>query len=235
MEFFKQSDSTKNLDDALVKFDSKMPAIKRSSDVSMKGTSKAGKEFEVSYEYAPLEAVQEKAKPLLAEFGLNVKQFLSCVKILDAGQEVLKEGIVTRVGHSSGEWAMAFWPMDMNGIGKEQDRGSKITYNKRYAYVAALDIALEDEDNDAQGVGAGKSKGLEVDEKDLANFVMPFGNKNVKGKKLSECNPKDLADCYNYFVEKAKADNKPLDGNLKIALDASRKYCEGLTKKDDKK
>ncbi|HEY9705650.1 MAG TPA: ERF family protein [Allocoleopsis sp.] len=147
---FKTSDQTGELDKALSKFNSEMPAIERSQSVKMKGIAKnSGKEYEVNYEYAPLELLQEQAKPVLSKHGLTINQFLSCEKIIENGFEKLQTGIVTRIGHESGQSIVSFWPIDLNGITKEQDRGSKITYNKRYAWAAALNISLINEDDDA--------------------------------------------------------------------------------------
>lgn len=151
----KTSEQTNELDEALSKFQGKMPVVKKDVAVSMKGTSKSGKDFNVNYEYAPLDTIQQLANPILSECDLNITQ--------DIGFEFSPSGniihlVYSRVAHKSGQYKISKWPLDMSGVTKEQDRGSKITFNKRYAYVAALNIALSDEDNDAVGVGVGNNK-----------------------------------------------------------------------------
>ena len=151
----KTSDQTNELDAALSEFMGLMPMVKKDVAVSMKGTSKAGKEFNVNYEYAPLESIQFIANPILSKLGLNITQDIS-FELLPTN--TILHLIYTRVAHKSGQFKVSKWPLDMSGVTKEQDRGSKITFNKRYAYAAALNIALSDEDTDAVGVAVGNNK-----------------------------------------------------------------------------
>lgn len=198
----KTSDLTAELDSALSKFQGEMPAINKESNVSMKGTSRAGKEYSVDYEYAPLEDIQTIANPILAKHGLNVTQDLD-FEFSPSGN--ILHLIATRTAHSSGQYKISKWPLDMTGVTKEQDRGSKITFNKRYAFAAALNIILKNEDNDAQGVLANQSVSQEKIKKDFADnkakqnipkkpedFFINVG-KN-KGKKIGDLDKKQIED-----------------------------------------
>jgi hypothetical protein len=234
------SEQTNEIDSALANFQSKMGPVKKDKSVTMKGTSRNGNEYNVGYDYAPLEVIQAQARPLLAENGLNVTQHLSFEKVLSGNSERLVETIVTRVGHKSGQYITSTWPLDLTGVTKEQDRGSKITYNKRYAYTAALDIILENEDDDAVGVPAGpqakpqgqpaqrpqqqpkpNAQALKGDE--LKNWVMTHGNKNIKGKRLDDCDQKDLWGAIDYFT--ANGTKEPT-GPAAVAVNNARAYLE---------
>lgn len=229
----KTSESVNEVQKALSEFKKDMPPVKRANDVKMKGTSKAGKEYEVSYEYAPLELIQEQARPHLTKNGLFLTQQLGHFTL---GNDIIST-ITTRICHSSGQFIESVWPIDLAGIQKEQDRGSKITYNKRYAYTAALDIALWDEDNDAQGVPLPATKKEPIKKTEFKKDPYYFVDGRFKGKKFSEVEPSAfmtfLSDCdavekkspnlmdlisrmKNYVTEQNNAASKELDERLGI-------------------
>jgi hypothetical protein len=215
---FTSSNETSEIDAALSLFKSKMLPVKRSNDVAMKGTSKAGKEYEVKYEYAPLEVIQEQVRPILSENGLTINQFLSYIEL----KEGITEAIVTRIGHKSGQWHKSIWPIDMTGTSKEQDRGSKLTYNKRYCYAAALDIALIDEDDDAVGVQVGDAKQKqEVKSKtvDPKGYALKAG-KN-KGVFIVDMKDDDVINYVNYIQKIPDVKGALLDD-----LNAMKKHIE---------
>ncbi len=222
----KQSEQTNELDAALVAFQMEMPAVGRDKEVSMKGRSKTGNEYSVNYEYAPLEAIQKIAKPLLAKNGLVVSQFLSYEKILANGSELVQECIITRIAHKSGQYLLAPWPLHLDKIEKEQDRGSKITFNKRYAYTGALDIQLMDEDNDAVGVAATKKPAPKTQNLQKAPSLPEYkiANGKLKGKMLKDLDlgaiQKMLDDADEFY--KTKGD-KPF-GSVKDDLNNAHNY-----------
>lgn len=86
--------------------------------------------------YTTLGAARAASAEALAKHGLSVVQ-------LPEG-----DGLTTIVGHSSGEWVAA--TMNLH-LPKEdpQGQGSAITYARRYAYMAALGLAPEDDDGAA--------------------------------------------------------------------------------------
>jgi hypothetical protein len=86
--------------------------------------------------YATLSTIQESIKEPLIESGLTVCQF-------PTGDH----GLTTIIIHESGEYLQCEYTMtpvknDPQGI------GSCITYQKRYALVSALNLNVQDEDDD---------------------------------------------------------------------------------------
>lgn len=179
----KTSELTNELDAALSAFQGEMPVIKKDVNVNMNGLSKSGKEFKVNYDYAPLESIQAIANPLLAKHGLSITQNL--------GFNEFGPMVFTRVAHKSGQWMMSSFPLDFTGVTKEQDKGSKITYTRRYSFVAALNIALSDEDNDAVDVKVEPKKAQAKPQpsqlNDPADYVINLGPKNkLTGTKVKD-------------------------------------------------
>jgi hypothetical protein len=208
----KSSEKTDLIDAALIKFKGIMPAVKRSNSVSMSGKSKSGKDYDVNYDYAALEDIQEQSRKYLVDCHLTVNQFLSSI---EAGGK-LHSGIVTRIAHASGQYHASFWPIDVSRIERHQEEGSAITYRKRYMYAAALDIILEDEDDDANTADKTqahvKRKDSVINWADLKNTVIDFGKK-YKGKKFIEVPVLELRDFAEWISEenrKANKDNPPM-------------------------
>lgn len=91
--------------------------------------------------YASLDAVLRVVNPALGKHGLCLTQW--------PDGEVLR----TMLGHESGQWISADYPIhpvkpDPQGV------GSAITYARRYAAMAVLGVAPEDDDGEA---GSGRS------------------------------------------------------------------------------
>jgi hypothetical protein len=227
----KQSESIKEISAAFAKFAAEKPVIKKDHEVNMKGTSKGGNEYKVNYEYAPLEVLQEACQPVLGKHGLFVTQMI--------GIAYETTGIFTRIGHASGEYFESFWPVNLESVTKEQDRGSKLTFNKRYAYAAALDLALTNEDNDAVGVENEKKapsnnvKHFTIPEiytkkqypQDMltnpADFVVNFGKK-FKGMKLSQIPVQSIDESLDYWLKQAKTD--ALHGDIRAFVVNANEY-----------
>lgn len=125
------------LEAALVAALHAMPDISKGKNakVEMKGGGS------YSYKYADLGDVLAAVRPVLAKHHLAVMQDVTTVQ----GGQV---GISTIVLHSSGE-RMVFGPIAMPTGGTPQALGSAITYARRYALLAALGIATEDDDGQA--------------------------------------------------------------------------------------
>lgn len=90
--------------------------------------------------YADLAAVWDVARAVLSSNGLSVIQ----MPVARNGEVI----VVTRLGHSSGQWIQSSLTMkptkpDPQGI------GSAITYARRYALAAMCGIAQEDDDGNA--------------------------------------------------------------------------------------
>lgn len=96
--------------------------------------SSVGKDGRGNYgTYASLAAARSATSEALAKNGLSVVQ-------LPEGDD-----LTTIVGHSSGEWIAATMNLHLPKQ-DPQGQGSAITYARRYAYMAALGLAPEDDD-----------------------------------------------------------------------------------------
>lgn len=79
------------------------------------------------------------------------KQGLSIAQIIDGGN------IITLLSHKSGQWFKSVCPI--GSYKNQQDRGSAITYTKRYAICAMLGIAADTDDDGNSATDADKKKG----------------------------------------------------------------------------
>ena len=86
--------------------------------------------------------MREAIQPALTKHALSVVQLPWVV----GGHEY----IVTRMGHKSGQWIESWIQVDVGrGSSTMQARGSAITYARRYALMAMLNIAPDDDDGEA--------------------------------------------------------------------------------------
>jgi len=91
----------------------------------------------IKYTYADLGGVRSMARTILSGHGLLVTQSIACTE-----SDVL---VTTTMLHSSGQWVTTT-PVRMP-IGKTaQATGSSITYARRYALMAFLGLATDDDD-----------------------------------------------------------------------------------------
>lgn len=94
--------------------------------------------------YASLPAVVKAASPLLAKHTLTVTQHL--------GHDEDGDTLTTIVGHASGQYlgdTMRLRPVKDD----PQAQGSATTYGRRYAYMAALGLVAEEDDDGNAGSG----------------------------------------------------------------------------------
>lgn len=106
-----------------------------------------------NYKYAPLEHIWEQVEKVISSNGFVVIN------------ELTPEGIITKAIHASGELT-SFISYSHHDL-KPQDRGSEITYGRRYNLTAIFNIIIVDEDDDgakaqtkitdAQATGTGKA------------------------------------------------------------------------------
>lgn len=99
--------------------------------------TKEGKSY--TYKYADLAAVLDAVEEPLAEHGLALLQF--------PGMVDGKPGLVSQLSHSSGEWmrdGVQLPPLPDKAT--PQNYGALLTYIRRYAACAILQIPLEDTD-----------------------------------------------------------------------------------------
>ena len=95
--------------------------------------------------YVDLSGVLKSVQKLLAKNGLAVMQIIS-------GND-----IVTLLTHKSGQWFKSVCPIGT--YKSQQDRGSAITYTKRYALCAILGIAADTDDDGNADTDADKKSG----------------------------------------------------------------------------
>jgi hypothetical protein len=123
-----QSESIKELAAALAAAQGKLKAVAKT------GKGNYGK-------YAELAPTLEQVLPVLSENGLSVTQM---PVMLDDGTT----GMTTMLMHKSGEWMKSTYPVRMQQQ-TPQAQGSAITYARRYALMAVIGIAGDDDDGQA--------------------------------------------------------------------------------------
>ena len=94
--------------------------------------------------YVDLSGVLKSVQKLLAKNGLAVMQIIS-------GND-----IITLLTHKSGHWFKSVCPI--GNYKSQQDRGSAITYTKRYALCAILGIAADTDDDGNAATDADKKR-----------------------------------------------------------------------------
>lgn len=97
--------------------------------------------------YADYNTVVANTKADLMENGLRIKQ---AVVNVDG-----KTAIWTRLKHTSGQYFISVSPV-AHKEADPQSQGSGITYMKRYAYVAMLDLLVDSDDDGNLAAGLGK-------------------------------------------------------------------------------
>lgn len=106
------------------------------------------------YNYSDLATVIETSKEELSKNGLSVTQLLG-----SDGQDIT---VTTLLLHSSGQYLgskVSAPPVDMKGVNEVQKRGASISYMRRYALQAILNMASEDNDASSKGFDKKSSGG----------------------------------------------------------------------------
>ncbi len=97
--------------------------------------------------YAKLDQALEIARPLLTKFGLSITQL--CGDWLE-NEKAPCLVVETMLMHSSGQWlsTKTVLPVDLSGtrFSSAQQAGKVISYARRYALLAILGMAQEDDD-----------------------------------------------------------------------------------------
>ena len=136
---FKRSEFIDLLGTALYKaqYEIKPPEKKRVGKIS--GTNKSGKYYEYSYKYADLSDILEVIKKPLFDNQLSVSQIMN----FKPGSFSLETAII----HSSGQYISGNYPLPEGKTA--QELGSAITYARRYALCAILNIVADEDDDGA--------------------------------------------------------------------------------------
>ena len=125
-----QSETIGKLAEALAAAQGEMPAIPRDKENPY-----------FKSKYADLASIVEKIKPVLSKHGLAIVQLPG----FNEGTEIL----TTTVMHASGEWVSEQMPLILSKR-DAQGMGSAITYARRYALSAAINIVTDDDDDGNQ-------------------------------------------------------------------------------------
>ena len=133
------SDDVKDLFTALSKFQGEISGVKKDATNPHFGSH-----------YASLESVCDAVNPLLSKHGL-------CLTQLPNGEHVH-----SILGHVSGQWISCATPIRATKP-DAQGMGSAITYARRYAAMALLGIAPEDDDGEAAGKAAPRPQAKNAD------------------------------------------------------------------------
>lgn len=91
--------------------------------------------------YAGLDDILRTVRPVLAKHGLAITQGLQTVEG--------KVFLITQLRHSGGEMIASSWEIAWKG--SPQDRGSEVTYGRRYTLEALVGVAATDDD-DAESI-----------------------------------------------------------------------------------
>lgn len=127
---------TKNLFEALIKFQSMVVSVPKNKTVKMKS---------FNYSYADLGDIMSITRKPLIDCGLGIIQFIT--------EENSFEYLVTKLIHISGESFES--KMKMRTIGAtSQELGSAITYARRYAICCLLGIVADDDTDDVRAPDA---------------------------------------------------------------------------------
>lgn len=133
----KQSTEIDQLAAALVAIQSEVPAIPKGAENPF-----------FKSKYADLAAVVELASPIVTNHGIAVSQ--------DPDFDGTNDLLTTTLLHVSGQWKSASARLHLPKA-DPQGQGSAITYMKRYAYMAALGLVAEPDD-DGQAASGSKSR-----------------------------------------------------------------------------
>jgi len=144
-----QSEQINELVAALVAAQMEFPVIEKGETADI--PTKSGGSY--SYKYADIAAIAEKINPILNKNGLAISQEPS---IHISG----KPSLTTTLLHISGQWRSSEMLLQIGEEVGAQAQGSAITYARRYAKSAVLDLVTDSDDDGAAAThGGGKSSG----------------------------------------------------------------------------
>lgn len=112
-----------------------IPTIGKTASVDY--STKEGRK--IKYSFAPLSEINKAITKPLADQGLVISH------------QVRNNELISRLIHSSGQYFENVFQLGSYGLSNIKDFGSEITYKKRYAIDALLNLSSED-DNDAERI-----------------------------------------------------------------------------------
>jgi hypothetical protein len=131
--------STENLAKALVAAQEQMPGVDKDQTATVKHDKGS-----YTYNYVNLDQIIARTRPHLYKHGLAIVQF--------PASEDGKPALRTTLLHESGESISSTMPLYVAKQNDMQALGSAITYARRYAWAAALGIAVDVDDDGAEAV-----------------------------------------------------------------------------------
>lgn len=174
----REEDATEKFNSAMAQFQAKCPTIGKTKKVMEKDN------VHVRYQYAPLDAIVEQVKSVLADCGLSYS--------IDVEQDDKYLGVVCKVTHEAGHSEKSSFKVPIGSEGYMSDvqkYGARLTFAKRYAFCNAFGILTGDEDTDAVGEDAGKKTEKTVAQKPAApikQIMMTDFQRNKIAKLLVE-------------------------------------------------
>jgi ERF superfamily len=140
-----------------------------------------------SYRYTELSEVTSSTRAVLAKHDLCVTQA--------APGENGQINVYTRIWHTSGQWIDAP-PLTLNAGSTAQATGSAVTYGRRYALMAFLGLAPDDDDAQAvvPGPRVGKGQPCPEDEDDTVLIASPVdAGSAIKPRHVSQARERRIA------------------------------------------
>lgn len=216
-----KSENINELAMALAKAQAEMlPAMKDSANPFFKS------------KYADLASVWDACRAPLTKNGLSVVQLISS----DTDKLVLKTTLI----HSSGQWIESVAPI-VPVKNDPQGLGSALTYMRRYSLAALVGVYQDDDDGNAatgnraqptqpqmkvvdQVKEAFPNAEISKDPNSLESYLIPFGK--FKGMTLGDVEIKELLLYVKYIEDSAKADKKPIKGQVAEFIRAVQAYAQ---------
>ena len=139
-------------------------------NITIEKRGEANINAQVKRKYVKLDDIMNAVRPVLAKHGCYIEQHL-------AG-----DSVVTRIVHESGQFIASklhYQTWEANQVNNLQRLGGGLTYLKRYAVSALLNI-VADEDADGEGSDI-KHKPQEADNREWLNLTDKSGRQTERG------------------------------------------------------
>lgn len=204
--------NTTNIYSRIIEFQKSMPAIKKDQTAKVKGQSKTGKDYEMSYDYADLATIQQAIQGPLATAGLGYIQ------------KPTSDGLVTVLFDTDGNTLEYTYPAVFTG--KPQEIGSAVTYAKRYSLVALLGLIIEGEDDDGNEAQKSEKQDYKKDDRPwltqkqyeaMVQFINAGNWQQVEAKLPNYKMKKEYKEALNELIADAKNQPQQLPDPAEIA------------------
>lgn len=134
-----ESPETGQFAEALAAAQGEMEAPKRTKPGVIRGTTKAGRDYEYKYSYAPFEEVVRVIREPLSKHGITYHQGL-----VSRGDVYFVRTFLRHSG--TGQWIASDYPVIADRPGMQGFAGA-VTYAKRYGLSLVVGLAAEDDDD----------------------------------------------------------------------------------------